>query len=487
MAALGMLLPAAARTNKSQPSVPGKFKEFRDNMLGNYKDYRDKVLDNYDKFLDGVWTEMATFKGEVYNPKPKPDKIPELNVKDIPEPSVLPVPEQMLPQPAVEEPVPLPEPEQPEPESSPEQASQLGFDFHGIPMQLPVVEVRLMESCSDKSDFATQWRTLDKSGFAQDFITAVRRLAGKHKFNDYLTFDMLMSYAARSFPDVAPSSRAGFVHFLLNNMGYDVRLGITDSGVTMLMLPLNQKIFARAFMEIEGQRYYVFTDDKHTPADVGGYISTCQLPKGVDAGRHFDLRIPDGLDLPYKAHPFDVKFNGMRLQGEVNANLMPLLYKYPQMPMGDYAVSVLMPSLREDLVRQVREQLGDKPQLEAVNSLLGLIQSGLQYATDEEQHGFEKPYFLEETLFYPKCDCEDRAVMYGYLLQKALGVENHLIFYPGHEAVAVTLNVNADGDNYVYKGKKYLISDPTFLGAATGVCMPQYRSVTPKIDYEYKK
>lgn len=486
LAACSMLVPAAARTSKQQPSTPGKFKEFRDKMLGNYKDYRDKVLDNYDKFLDGVWTEMATFKGEEYNPKPKPKHVPELKQKETP--VVLPVPD--MPTPDSSEPSSAPEkaPSTPERAATPSAATgtPLSFDYHGMQMQLPAVSVSLMGACHDKTDFAEQWRNLARADFAGDFISAVRKLSDECKLNDYLTFDLLMSYAGRMFPDVDSSSRASFVHFMLNNMGYDARLGITDSGVTMLMLPLKQKIFARAFMEIDGQRYYVFTDDKHTPADIGGYINTCQLPRGVDAGSHFDLTIPDGLNLPYKAHTFEVNYGGMQLKGEVNANLMPLLYRYPQMPMGDYASSTLMPSLREDLVRQVKSQLSGMTQLDAVNTLLGFIQSGFEYATDEEQHGFEKPYFLEETLYYPKCDCEDRAVMYGYLLSKALGVENHLIFYPGHESVAVTLDSDIEGDNYVYKGKRYMISDPTFIGAATGVCMPQYKTTTPKIDYVYR-
>lgn len=260
-----MLVPAAARTSKQQPSTPGKFKEFRDKMLGNYKDYRDKVLDNYDKFLDGVWTEMATFKGEEYNPKPKPKHVPELKQKETP--VVLPVPD--MPKPDSSEPSSAPEkaPSTPERAATPSAATgtPLSFDYHGMQMQLPTVSVSLMGACHDKTDFAGQWRNLARADFAGDFISAVRKLSDECKLNDYLTFDLLMSYAGRMFPDVDSSSRASFVHFMLNNMGYDARLGITDSGVTMLMLPLKQKIFARAFMEIDGQRYYVFTDDKHTP------------------------------------------------------------------------------------------------------------------------------------------------------------------------------------------------------------------------------
>lgn len=380
-------------------------------------------------------------------------------------------------------------------ESQPAQAAPrsrpIPVDFYGITVSLPAMETRLMHAMRDKTDYARQWRSLAEADFAPGLIASLRNIAGELKLNDYLTFDLLMKYAAAAHPEVDASSRASLVHFLLANMGYGARLGATDSGVTLLLLPLKQKIYARSFMEIEGRRYYVFTDDSHTPADIGGYVNTCRLPSGADMGRELDLRIPDGLNFPYKPCKFDISYGGMNLKGELNANLMPVLYNYPQMPMGDYAASCLMPELRESLVEQVRSQLGSMPKLDAVNTLLGFIQSGFAYATDEEQHGFEKPYFLEETLFYPKCDCEDRSIMYGYLLSKALDVENHLIFYPGHESVALTLDsdqgAQAEGDNYTYKGKRFLISDPTFLGASTGVCMPQYKTVTPKIDYIYTR
>lgn len=482
-------------------TMPDRFKEYREKVLGDYKNHRNRILENYDKFLEGVWTELTTFKGEEYNPKPKPATPPHTPVTKPSAPAQLPQPTAPVtvdPTPSVVDdtdhgkPDVSPTPTTPTPTTKPTPTTveATPFDFYGIEIKLPPLEVQLMHSMRNKNDYAQQWRNLANAGFVDNFTASVRELAREYNLNDYLSFELLMKYASSRYPDVDASSRASLVHFLLNNMGYGVRLGTTDTGVTLLLLPLKQKIYARSFMEIDGQRYYIFTDDSHTPAQVGGYVSTCHLPSGTDTGSALDLLIPNGLNLPHKPYRFEISYGGLTLKGELNANIMPMLYHYPQMPMGDYASSNLLPELRESLKKQVREQLDSMPKLTAVNTLLSFIQNGFEYATDEQQHGFEKPYFLEETLFYPKCDCEDRSIIYGYLLSNALDVENHLIFYPGHESVALTIDSELDtplnGDNYTYKGRRFLISDPTFLGASTGMCMPQFKTTTPKIDYEYK-
>lgn len=155
--------------------------------------------------------------------------------------------------------------------------------------------------------------------------------------------------------------------------------------------------------------------------------------------------------------------------------------------MSGYAVSQVCPSLRADIVAQMKRNLAGLSQTEAVNKLLQFVQSGFEYATDDDFHGFEKPYFLEEILYYPKCDCEDRAIFYTYLLWNVLGVENHILNYPGHESAAVLLNDNIKGTSYTHNGKRFLISDPTYIGSVTGMCMPMFESTAPKIDHIYSK
>ena len=113
--------------------------------------------------------------------------------------------------------------------------------------------------------------------------------------------------------------------------------------------------------------------------------------------------------------------------------------------------------------------------------MLQFIQS-FAYATDNEQFGYEKPFFIEEILYYPKCDCEDRSIFYYFLVTKLLGNSVHLVSYPNHECTAVNFSQQLNVDSYIYQGKQYVICDPTYIGATIGMCMPDFRNVKPEID-----
>lgn len=73
---------------------------------------------------------------------------------------------------------------------------------------------------------------------------------------------------------------------------------------------------------------------------MGSPIATCDLPKVANQGKRFDMRI-NGLNFPMKEHKFNVDYGKLHLSGVVNENLMPVVYRYPQMDTADFAESVL--------------------------------------------------------------------------------------------------------------------------------------------------
>ena len=81
----------------------------------------------------------------------------------------------------------------------------------------------------------------------------------------------------------------------------------------------------------------------------------------------------------------------------------------------------------------------DRDEREAVSRLLNLVQTGFEYEYDEKVWGHDRPFFAEETLYYPFCDCEDRAILLSRLVRDLLGLRTLLVFYPGHLAMAVAL------------------------------------------------
>ncbi len=509
--------PLHAQTQGQGPRK--SFDEFRRGILNDFSDFRSTIIDHYYDFLNGEWHEYESLNGEKRYTKPKPQTAPKApsiprkpNKKDDPvsvtpqEPVSRPErpkrtvkpekPETPKEEPVVRRPA-MPEqqpvdadkaPDAPKQPSRPSAASVDQFSFFELPMQFPQIEFNIRNRLTAPADYAAQWKELDKSGTASALLPQVRKVVKDTGLNDYLTFQLIKAYIDSKFPYADASSKMSAVHFFLANLGYDARIAMTASGVPLLLLPTSQTIYARNYMMMPGGagKYYVFGPDGYDLARMSGEkILTCSLPADAAKGKRFDMKLGP-LNIPVKPKSFEFAHGPLRLTGEVNENLMPILYRYPQIPVGDYAASELDPALRRALVEQVRSQLGGMDGDKAVGELLGFMHNVFQYATDEEFHGFEKPYFLEETLYYPKNDCEDRAIFYTYFLWNALGREAQLISFPGHEAATVRMDNPIDGTSYTYGTDTFYISDPTYLGSQTGMVMPMYRTETPKVDYTYK-
>lgn len=452
------------------------FEEFRQGLLNDFSSFRQNILDDYAKFLDGEWVEYSGFKAVERNAVPKPETIPSVDNQSAQSPQS-PQSPQRTPSAPSSPTIPAP--------ALPATPEAFSFDMYGVPMQIPDIDVSIMDKIAGQEDFAEQWRRLDAQQAAKQLVDELKAIADKYNFNDYLTYELVSAYAASRFNGASPMSRTSFVHYAMTHLGFDVRLGLNGSGQALLMLPCKQMVYGRMYLVFDNNKYYIFTDPavKLNTADTS--VFTCQLPESASKAARMDMRLKP-LNLPYSPKHYSISHNNIKIEGETNANIYPFIYRYPQIPIADYAESELLPDVRANIVEQLKTQLRDMDSAQAIDSLLAFVQSGFEYATDGQYHGFEKPYFFEEMLFYDKCDCEDRVIFYSYLLWNVLGVENHLIAYPGHESAAVASTPSGKADAYTYDGKTFLISDPTYIGAHSGMCMPNYKTVTPQIDYIYK-
>jgi hypothetical protein len=157
------------------------------------------------------------------------------------------------------------------------------------------------------------------------------------------------------------------------------------------------------------------------------------------------------------------------------------LNTYPQLDLGLYFNANVSAATASPLLIQLSEDMKGMSQTQAVNFLLRFVQTSLKYETDETQFGKENYLFPEETLFYPYSDCEDRAILFSWLVKKLLGMEVVGLDYPGHVATAVHMTGKVDGDAITYDGKRYLVADPTYIDASVGMTMPDYKGVRPNI------
>ncbi len=462
------------------------YEEFRRGMYERYNQFRDGMFERYDEFLAGAWSNYEAIAGQKRSTTPKPHTAPRVTpTLEAPTPVEVEAPTMYEPEPSPAPGAEAPKPAVPTaPLAATTAAPPAEFDFYGMSLQIPEQGLEIAPTVTDKQDLAARWRSMSKNPKARATVAALRSLAAEMKLNDYLTLELVRSYVASRHASAGSAARASLVHFIMVGLGYDVRLGITGDVDGVLLVPLRQDVAEHPFLKINGKKYYVFMDRKLAKADYARTtISTCDVASDGSLA-DVDCSLSD-LNLPYKPHHYKVDNGTLRIEGEVNANIFPVLRHYPLMQTGDYARSVVQPQVRRDIVAQLSAQLKGKDAAQAVDELLKFIQSGFDYATDEDFHGYEKPYFLEENLFYPKNDCEDRAIFYTYMLWNVLGIPNHLIAYPGHESASLVLDEIPAGDSYHFEGKRYLISDPTYIGASTGQCMPDYRSTSPVIDNAY--
>lgn len=369
--------------------------------------------------------------------------------------------------------------------SSENPADNFFFDFYGMEAFIPEVEFNIASSIAGPEETGRHWSMMADQEGGIETSRQLFGLAQQLGLNGYLTFRLTEAYVNQRFSGSNTNAKMSAVHYLLSNMGYDIRLLKLDDILTVMM-PFDQKIVYSALTTTanNGRKYTIlFPDGYEVKTGQQVRLLTCDLPSNA-IGKTSDLRLT-GLNLPDNPKSFSLTNGKLTLNGEVNENIRNILHHYPQMPNGDFASSWVDATLRENLVEQLKTQLAGMSPKSAINELMALCHYGFKYKTDQEWHGFEKPYFLEESLLYDYNDCEDRAIFFSYLVWNTLGIPCQMIQYPGHESATVALTDNINGYYYDTDGVRYYSADPTYIGSNVGMVMKAYQKTAPVIDKQY--
>ena len=172
----------------------------------------------------------------------------------------------------------------------------------------------------------------------------------------------------------------------------------------------------------------------------------------------------------------------MQVTTTVDHHLIDFYQSYPLTDAwASYVRSSLSDELKNTLYPALRKHISGKSRAEATDILLDYVQYAFDYMVDQEQFGYERPLFGDESYFYPYNDCEDRSILFAILVRELLQLDVVLLHYPGHLATAVHFPSNVKGDYVMLDGRRYTVCDPTYIGASIGQTMPQYENTPPKI------
>ena len=375
------------------------------------------------------------------------------------------------------EPSPQPKPIEPIYEKSTPSENYFATTFYNADcrVRLPQSAKDNLVDCSPNS-LADGWLNL----CTDEMDNAIRDcLENRIKYNlcDWAYLQFLIDLSSKFCNNT--NSATLLAAFIYCQSGYQIRLG-EDNGTLVLLIGSKHFIYDYPYFEIGSEIFYPMADtsdklqicsgsfESETPLSL--YINSEQLlgfelsQERTVTSKEYSIsatsEVPTDLIKFYNTYPTSVFGN----------NVLTRWAMYANTPLAEKTKNCLYPSLKKSIENSTK--------LQAANKLLNWVQTGFVYEYDDKVWGHDRAFFAEETLYYPYADCEDRSILFSRLVRDLLDLDVALIYYPGHLATAVKFDTDVDGDAMIINGERFIVCDPTYIGAPVGAQMP---------DLEYDK
>ncbi len=457
-----------------------EFDRWKKKELGQYKEFREKRDRDFTDYLKKQWEEFRLFQGEKFYKKPKPVKIPEAPKKRPEEDKPFSGKVVKITPPKREPPREKPVIKLPEKEAL--KGRSVKFEFYGQPISLrydPALKsnspVRL-----DEKGISAFWEGASKG----DFNALVKQLDSYRdalQLNDWGYHRLTRRTGEAIYGNKDQNGVTLFTWFILSKAGFDAKAAYNEEEV-FLLTPSKNRLYGTTYLELEGKRYYALSFDGKERKMGSLFTYKGRYP---GANRRMDYAIGKTPLITEKisARTLAFKYRGRdySVPVEYDRKMAAFFEYYPQTDFEVYFNASVSKEAGRSLASALTPIIKGKTEGEAVNIIIRFVQTAFRYKTDGQQFGREKYFLPDEILFYPYSDCEDRSILFAYLVKQLVGLEVIGLHYPGHMATAVRFNGNAAGDSVTYKGKKYLVCDPTYINADIGVAMPQFKLVRPEI------
>ena len=458
------------------------YQEWLDSQKQEYSSYK-KSID--EKFANGLKKEWETFKSEFNeNPysKPKPKIAPKIEepikkiqkpIEDLPKVKLAPIIE---PQPKeIERPKPIIEQKE-----QPKAQDKIKFDFFGSKLELSYDKSmnEQSENISSPKQIAQYYENLSKTKY-NNTINDINQITNKLSLNDwgrYILTHNIAKEIIRSSKNENKNSINCLVWFLLLKQNFDVKIALDTNKNAILLGNFKENLYQVSYISIDNKRYFMLTPEGKSSKlsnlqtyDISYSNNLAAISPEINTPLAFEDKIIG------KQLSFQYNNKKYQISAKYNANGIEFLKTFPQTEYDVYLKAKEPPYLN-NLLEQLKTDIKDMNEIEAVNFLLRFTQNAFEYKTDTEQFSYEKVMLPEETIFYPYSDCEDRSIMFSYLVKTILGLKVVALKFNDHLATAVKLNAKIDGDSLIYKNERYYMADPTYINANVGMTMPQYKN-----------
>jgi hypothetical protein len=443
------------------------FKRTQHAAFSKYKDANDNAFENY---LKGQWREYNAYISQDMYKIPKPKHI--MPQTQIPSSSVGPTIKLRIKTPKKQALIFLP---------NIAKKNVLKIDYFGVNLLfIQDSQIKIAKFYPTNQKGILNFFSVMASSDYKTMLLQMKKVCKVLNLNDWGLYLLVQDVASTYF--VNDDDKKLFSWFMLNKMGYNTRVGLKNEHIILLNL-VKQQIYAAPSYRFGGEKFYnlwVNTKDKKPI-----YSYKNNYPKATKA-LDFSLDTLPYLakDIKKKTKIFSLENKSFSFTYHYNKNLIDFMKTYPQVDYKIYFNTPLEEETYQDIAHAMKPYIDGKKANIALNFVLHFVQKAFRYERDQEQFGKEKVMFAEETLYYDKSDCEDRATLYASLVKSLFGIGVVGVKYSNHMTTA--LYVPLKGDSVKVHGKRFVIADPTYINANVGQSMPKYKSIIPE-SYVYIK
>lgn len=360
------------------------------------------------------------------------------------------------------------------------------LQYFGIPINYKYYTAyeKELEKSVDRKAIAEFWKHLSTKDYPS-FLEQVQQVRTQLSLNDFGYAQLLRNIGTQIYGKGSNEATL-FTWFMLTQSDFGTKLAYKNNRVHLLV-KATPHVFRKS-LTLNGTKYYYIKLSDDYP-DLPERFYTYKGSHSKNKERPISLLF-DGfpiLQQEQEQRNLEFSFRDSTYSIEVPVDVQAVNYfkDYPQADLELYFGSQIENSeTHSQLVKSLKPLLDGKSTIEQVNLLLRFTQRSFEYQTDTEQFNTEKKMFPVETLYYPASDCDDRAIMLGYLLDQLTNLDYIVVRYPGHLTLAVHFPNEAPSgerinDPITYDGKRYYVSDPTYFGADAGMIMPDFRDMQP--------
>jgi hypothetical protein len=450
-----------------------EYQEWLQMQQSGYSTYKKSLDQEFSDMLKKDWESFQQMSNPSPYVKPKPKEIPKIQEIEVPTKEIRTSPKVII-KPLEEKTVQQPAKKIEKLISVKKEIPSVNLDFFGNSLKFNMDErMKFHLAKIDKEIIIAFWDKL--SGLKNNLlINQIKQTQKALQLNDWGTYQLVFKLGQNFYND--ENSATLFVWYIFTKLGFDTKVGYNTNKIYLLSTT-KQKLYQVAYYTLQKKRYYILTPTGKAQSIGKIYTYTGNYPK-ANQKISFDFKKEILLTANRQTKKLHFSYNGENYSFPVEYS-SSLVDFYRTFPQSDYQIYYKMDQstlLTQTMLEKISKMIENKTELEAVNLILRLVQKSFAYQTDQQQFDYEKVMFPEETINYPYSDCEDRSIIFTYIVKKLLGLDVVGIKYKDHMSAAVSFSSRVSGDGFRYKGKIFIMTDPTYINANSGMTMPQYKN-----------